>query len=342
MNATGAIKVNLITGFLGVGKTTAIRHLLARHPSNERWAVIVNEFGEVGVDGALLADNDITVQEVAGGCLCCVSAPAFTTGLNRVIRRQRPDRILIEPSGLGHPAQVLNTLSGPLYRDVLTVHATICLMDARHLNSPRHREHPNFQDQIHLADLLIANKSDLYTDADLRAFEQFTVGLRPAKRKVAIVEHGMLDPRWLDLACSEERHAVFPEAHAFLVEQANDIHTATEAVHDWLLIEGQGDGYQRAGWMIHQTVPWSVSALADYIADIRVERKKGLFFTDQGWYAVNQNDWSKIAPPKDRHSRLELIDAVTIDVDGIDHQLKSLAAVAESSDSPVIRQTEHN
>ena len=75
------IVVNLVTGFLGTGKTTTIRHLLHTHPDNERWAVLVNEFGEVGVDGALLDDTGVAVQEVAGGCLCCVAAPAFTTAI---------------------------------------------------------------------------------------------------------------------------------------------------------------------------------------------------------------------------------------------------------------------
>lgn len=144
--------------------------------------MLVNEFGEVGVDGALLAAQSVIVQEVAGGCLCCVAAPAFTTGLNRLIRQHRPDRILIEPSGLGHPAQVLDTLTGPLYGTVLEVRATLCLMDARHLASPRHREHPNFQDQIHLADVLIANKRDLYAAEDFNAFEQFAASLRPPKK----------------------------------------------------------------------------------------------------------------------------------------------------------------
>ena len=166
-----------------------MRHLLANHPADETWAVLVNEFGEVGVDGHLLAEQGVVVQEVAGGCLCCVAAPAFTTGLNRLIRQHRPDRILIEPSGLGHPAQVLETLSGPLYAGVLDVRATVCLMDARHLSSPRHREHPNFQDQIHLADVLVANKADLYAADDIAAFEDFADRTAArAKQRLALVE----------------------------------------------------------------------------------------------------------------------------------------------------------
>ncbi len=66
-------KTNLITGFLGSGKTTTIRHLLAHKPEHERWAVLVNEFGEIGIDGALLADSGAVLKEIPGGCMCCVN-----------------------------------------------------------------------------------------------------------------------------------------------------------------------------------------------------------------------------------------------------------------------------
>jgi len=319
------IPVNLITGFLGVGKTTAARSLLSGHPAAEKWAVLVNEFGEVGMDGALLQAPGVVVQEVAGGCLCCVAAPAFTTGLNRVIRQHRPDRILIEPSGLGHPAQVLDTLAGPLYRGVLEVRATVCLMDARHLSSPRHREHPNFQDQIHLADVLVANKADLCTARDLRVFEQFAIDLRPPKQKVARVERGMIDPDWLDLDCGEGRKAAFPEAHAFLVENPTDDPTGpTDENGDWLLIEGAGDGYKRAGWLIRQDRAWSASALESFLAGLNVERKKGLFLTGRGWLSINQSEWETAHAPDDGRSRLELIDRFPLAAARIDGQLRRL------------------
>jgi len=320
------IPVNLITGFLGAGKTTAVRHLLTTHPPTEKWAVLVNEFGEVGVDGSLLADQDVVVQEVAGGCLCCVAAPAFTTGLNRVIRRHRPDRILIEPSGLGHPAQVLDTLSGPLYAGSLELRATVCLMDARHLSSPRHREHQNFQDQIHLSDVLVANKADLYTAGDFQAFEDFAARLTPAKDKIACVEQGLIDTAWLDLGRSDRRQAAFPEAHTFLVESGAEQSPALgHDAGDWLLIEGGGDGYQRAGWIMRQETPWSAQMLESFIGRLTVERKKGLFLTDIGWLAVNQTDWSPIAAPEDARSRLELIDPKPLDTATIDSRLRQLA-----------------
>lgn len=315
------IPTNLITGFLGVGKTTAIRALLADHPADQHWAVLVNEFGEVGVDRALIDQPEITVQEVAGGCLCCVSAPAFTTALNRLIRQHRPDRILIEPSGLGHPARVLETLTGPLYAGVLDVRATVCLLDARHLRSTRHLAHETFADQIHLADVLVANKADCYSDADRAAFEDFITRVQPVKRRIGITEQARFDPDWLDLRRSDARQAAFPEAHAFLAE----IGTGTPPeTGDWLMTGGFDSDYHRAGWLIEAQRPWPIKPLREWLDTLPMERKKGLFLTDSGWLTLNQDDWASVSPPDDGRNRLELIDVAPIAASEIDAVLRRL------------------
>ncbi len=317
------IPVNLITGFLGVGKTTAVCHLLAQRPAAETWGVLVNEFGEIGVDGSLLAGRGAPVQEVAGGCLCCVAAPAFTTGLNRLIRQHRPDRILIEPSGLGHPARVLETLCGPLYATVLDVRATICLLDIRHLASPRHREHQTFQDQLQLADVLVANKIDLLEVEGQLSFEGFAAGLRPPKQRIAMVEHGMLDPAWLDLGRSAERRADVTEAHTFLLESGTPLENDRQpGDRDWLRIEGRGDGYHRIGWIIRQPAPCDASMLMAGVDGISAERKKGMFLTNEGWRRVNQDEWRPIDTPADHRSRLEVIDPSPLDVSTLDAGLR--------------------
>jgi G3E family GTPase len=322
------IAVNLVTGFLGVGKTTAIRHLLAQHPADQRWAVLVNEFGEVGVDGALLADSGVSVQEVAGGCLCCVAAPVFTTGLNRLIRQHRPDRILIEPSGLGHPAQVLETLTGPLYAGVLEVRATLCLLDPRHLASPRHLEHPNFQDQVHLADVLVANKIDCCTPEDLQRFETFALQRQPPKQRIGSVSQGRVDPAWVDLAPGGGNRARFPEAHAFLVETGTGGDDAHGAAHgEWQRIEGEADGYHRVGWFVRQARPWPRAALDRLLHATAAERRKGLCLTEQGWLTVNDADWSVATPPADGYTRVEIIDAAPIDGERIDQLLRDLDGI---------------
>ncbi|WP_304438858.1 GTP-binding protein, partial [Oleiphilus sp. HI0086] len=99
------VPTNIITGFLGVGKTSAILNLLKQKPDNERWAVLVNEFGEIGVDGSLFQgqssqEQGVFIKEVPGGCMCCASGLPMQIALNQLLSRAKPDRLLIEPTGL--------------------------------------------------------------------------------------------------------------------------------------------------------------------------------------------------------------------------------------------------
>lgn len=284
----GTVAVNLVTGFLGVGKTTAISHLLRQRPSHESWAVLVNEFGQMGVDGILLDDDQVRIAEVPGGCLCCVASQAFSVGLNRLLREHRPDRLLIEPSGLGHPTKVIDTLTGPYYAGILELHATLCLMDARHLDSPRHRAHQTFRDQIQLADVLVANKADQYPPGLLERFEVFAHGLTPAKAKVAQVTQGRVDPAWLDLPRLTQRMAQPGHPHDHIAATADQAcATATTSLPGWRLTEGRGDGFHSAGWLLPADTCFDGDALLDWLHDRNFERVKGVLPTRQGWQAIN-------------------------------------------------------
>ncbi|MBB1440198.1 GTP-binding protein, partial [Shewanella sp. SG41-4] len=152
---TKPINTNIITGFLGVGKTTLISQLLANKPKDEVWAVLVNEFGEIGIDGGLLnataagnenSDPDATpakptsivIKEVSGGCLCCVSGLPTQVAINQLIQQTKPDRLLIEPTGLGHPAEIVKLLTSEYYQNVITLQSSVCLVDARKVSDPRY------------------------------------------------------------------------------------------------------------------------------------------------------------------------------------------------------------
>ncbi len=98
------VPTNIITGFLGVGKTSAILNLMANKPENERWAVLVNEFGEIGVDGSLVQgqqseEQQVFIREVPGGCMCCAAGLPMQIALNQLLNEAKPDRLLIEPTG---------------------------------------------------------------------------------------------------------------------------------------------------------------------------------------------------------------------------------------------------
>ena len=316
------IAVNLITGFLGVGKTTLIRHLLKEHPKDETWAVLVNEFGEVGIDGALLDEDGVAIEEVAGGCLCCVSAPAFAVGLNKLIRQYRPQRILIEPSGLGHPAQILTTLRTPLYSSIIDIQATLCVVDARHLSSQRHREHQTFVDQIHLADIVIANKTDQYSAHDEDNLLEYMAGLKPAKQHIALATQGQIDIALLSLGATE-RQAQFPEAHAFLLSQEAKQEAPTTS--DWTAFEGFTNNYYRLGFRINREHVFDEQRLQEFLDNLSIERIKGVLKTQSGNWSINATESEKAIEVIDEteSSGLQLIDSQPLDRVLIEDALKA-------------------
>lgn len=167
------IPTHVIGGPLGAGKTSLIRHLLANKPANERWAVLINEFGQVGLDAALLttAADGIALGEVAGGCLCCVNGVPFQIGLGRLLRKARPDRLLIEPSGLGHPAQLMAQLRLAPWLGVLSVQPSVMVLDAAALAGGQPLP-ASQQDALTGAGLLVMNKSQQLDTASRQQLAQ--------------------------------------------------------------------------------------------------------------------------------------------------------------------------
>jgi G3E family GTPase len=128
--------INIIGGFLGAGKTTAIQGFLAALGSKERVAIIVNDFGEASIDAATLASAEAaTVKEIAGGCVCCTAPEGFSAAVGQLLDDVRPDRILIEPTGLARPADLVDTLARGPHRDRLTIGPTIVLIDPTGLSA---------------------------------------------------------------------------------------------------------------------------------------------------------------------------------------------------------------
>lgn len=209
------IPVNIITGFLGVGKTTAIKHILASKPTNERWAIIINEFGAVSIDHTAIDQQDgLVIKEVAGGCICCTANVPMQVILTSILRNQKPDRILIEPTGMGHPASILDLLQSKYLKDILEIRATICLVDPRRWADANVRSHETFQDQINLADVLVANKADLVGEELAEKFKLWATFLFPPKLLMETVLNGEINVDWLDIEPFAGRKAEFPQAHS--------------------------------------------------------------------------------------------------------------------------------
>jgi cobalamin biosynthesis protein CobW len=211
MTPAAKIPATVVTGFLGAGKTTLIRRLLTDN-GGRRIAVIVNEFGDVGVDGSLLADcadnacPSRDIIELANGCLCCTVADSFIPAMEGLLERANPpDHILIETSGLALPKPLIKAFDWPDIRARVTVDGVIVVVDGPAYAegrftpavSPR-PEHENpleevFDDQLACADLVLMTKVDLLDDgqADILA-GRLQDRLRPGV-KVVETRHGTID-----------------------------------------------------------------------------------------------------------------------------------------------------
>ncbi|MCU1787548.1 GTP-binding protein [Pectobacterium polaris] len=285
-------KVNLITGFLGSGKTTTIRHLLSQKPEDEVWAVLVNEFGEVGIDGALLADSGAVLKEIPGGCMCCVNGLPMQVGLNMLLQQKKPHRLLIEPTGLGHPKQILSLLTSDIYQPWLTLQATLCLLDARQLSDARYTENENFRDQLAAADMIIANKRDTYTADDLAALQQWQQ-TNGDGRQIIEASQGNVDQQLLDqprLPSSQERMRELPDgAHHHAHKPKNNLAALQlPSGQSWRRSLNQGQGYHACGWIFAPETAFDTAALLDWVRLSPVNRVKGVMRIKEGTLVVNR------------------------------------------------------
>jgi G3E family GTPase len=199
MNSPGLTRAHVITGSFGSGKTTAIRWLMANKPEHELWMVILNEFTDAGLDALSVAESArgrYDVRLVAGGCLCCVGEMEFGKQLRDILRNFKPARLLIEPSGAGHAADIVDTLGQYESQQALTLDSVICLVDSLDAGRILHaREAGDTRathewSQIQSADALLLSKPDLAGEAERRAFEEIARAQYPNKRFLGSCSRG--------------------------------------------------------------------------------------------------------------------------------------------------------
>ncbi|WP_134680503.1 cobalamin biosynthesis protein CobW [Paracoccus ravus] len=236
------LPVTVITGFLGSGKTTLISHLM-RNPGGKRLAVIVNEFGEVGVDGEILKSCAIpecpaeNIVELANGCICCTVADDFIPTIERLMALEpRPDHILVETSGLALPKPLLRAFDWPAIRSRITVDGVIALADAEAVAAGRFApdvsavdrqrladegiDHDTplsevFEDQIACADIVLLTKPDLAGPEGVAKARAAILAEAPRALPIVEVAEGAVDPRViLGLgAAAEDNLAARPSHH---------------------------------------------------------------------------------------------------------------------------------
>ena len=320
-----AIPTNIITGFLGVGKTSAILHLLKSKPKDERWAVLVNEFGEIGVDGCFIegqhsTEEGIFIREVPGGCMCCAAGLPMQTALNQLLSKAKPDRLLIEPTGLGHPKEVLQLLSTQYYQDILSLHKTLTLVDARNVSDRRYTQHDTFNQQIAIADTVIGNKQDLYQDGDKANLVAYVAQQGQAHTDVIFTQHGEIPFSALQGLTSESPiPSLLPHHHE--PHSKSPLSEAAIPECGFLKATNDGEGYRSVGWRFSPHSIFHRGKLLVFLTGLQVERMKAVFITDSGLFAYNLADdtLTEIGLDECLESRIEMI-SESLD-DSLEHQL---------------------
>lgn len=186
---------HVVTGSFGAGKTTAIRRLMAHKPPEEFWVVMLNEFTDAGIDALSVAESargSYDVRLVAGGCLCCVGELEFGKQLRDILKTLRPARLLIEPSGAGHAADIVDELASYEAQGALALDSVICLVDALDAARILDRRESNEWSQIQSADVLLLSKADLAGEFERQAFADIVAAQYPTKRFIGDCIHGAL------------------------------------------------------------------------------------------------------------------------------------------------------
>lgn len=309
-------KTNLITGFLGSGKTTSILHLLAHKPADEKWAVLVNEFGEVGIDGALLADSGALLKEIPGGCMCCVNGLPMQVGLNTLLRQGKPDRLLIEPTGLGHPKQILDILTAPVYEPWIDLRATLCVLDARQLLDDKVLNNQNFRDQLAAADIVIANKADRETPESRQALEHWWAN-NGGDRELHHATQGAISPSLLDAARKNMTQLPESAEHSHSHASTKGLAALSLPEHQrWRRSTNSGQGYHACGWIFDADTRFDTIGLLEWARLTPVTRVKGVMRIPEGLVRINRQgldlhiETQNVAPPD---SRIELINDADVD-----------------------------
>ena len=289
------VPTNIITGFLGVGKTTVIQKLLSQKPPEERWAVLVNEFGEVGIDSNLFSGAEgqksgVTISQVPGGCMCCTNGLPMQMALNLLLKESKPHRLLIEPTGLGHPKEVLAILSGEYYREVLNLQATLSLVDARKINDARYTSNETFNQQIEIAEVVIANKADLYQSNEFSLLVEYLdtkFGLDD--KQTYQVQHGAVELEWLARAASEKNQNAY--RHAAPANNSSALPPALDTPREgFVSADNAGEGFFSRGWIFNPGWQFDPLKLLSLFQGTDVERLKGVFITSEGFIGFNKVD----------------------------------------------------
>ena len=303
------VKTQILSGFLGAGKTTLLQKLLQQKPEHEVWAVLMNEFGQIGVDQQLLPQSDgYEVKELLGGCLCCAGQLPMQIALSRLIQEKKPDRLFIEPTGLGHPAQLLEQLTEPHWQNQIDMRALVTVVDGSRLHESEWIAQDLYQDQLKAAQIIVISHQDVMSDADQKVLQDLKQ------------EHFTHIEKWILSTQGEITLDQIDHQHVGIQRKIQPLlqiqkqYSAEKPLPEirtlpYHYIESS-QGYTVAGWKFSKKWLFDFYDLLDVLCEQKDWlRIKGIFHTNQGWmsFNFNPNDLNYKSTEESLDNRVEVI-----------------------------------
>lgn len=300
-----AIPVHIVGGFLGTGKTTAIRaQLEARR--HERVGIIVNDFGDAGLDEAALAEGEpYRIANVPGGCICCSAPEHFAEALAAVLDTA-PDRLFVEPTGLARPQDLVDAMRLGPARHRIDLRPVLVLVNPAEIDADTLAALPLLEEQARAADIVVANRIDLATPEEIERFHAWVRGFWPEPLAVHATSFGRLPDEVLDWPAGEG-----PRAAQSAVARADPVPGAARSAATL-----STEGFRRRSWCWPPEVVFSQERLVAALARLATGRSgaelvrfKGIFRTQAGVHRLEVAGGRVDDRPSEhrRDSRLDVI-----------------------------------
>lgn len=310
------IQVNLILGSLGAGKTTLLRHFLSQKPADENWMLLINEFGSLGIDGAILESSGQTeVELVPGGCICCTAQGELRETLTQISQRTDLHRLLIEPTGLGEPDVLVDLFVSLDLKQHFEVNSLFSVFDLTQIELEELKRLSIMKSLLNMADVLIFNKTDLVSQHKINEIKTFCEALYPPKEQVHFTQQAAISINLLNHPHFQPM-LFFPQTDSTPTTAHCAVSLSMPTTEQPFLLErktNQGHQTLTFGWLFSPEAVFDWPKLQSLFNDLAqqptVKRAKGVFCVGKPWMlfqmAAQQTSREFIAYRKD--SRIELL-----------------------------------
>lgn len=282
-------KIDIISGFLGAGKTTLIKKLLDEALQNEKVVVIENEFGQIGIDGKFLKGHHVAVKEINSGCICCTLQGDFSNAIKEILKKHQPERIIIEPSGIGKLSDIIRLCLQPQFQHFMALNMLIVVVDAVKFELFLKNFGEFFKDQLEQARTIILSRSQDLSADRLESVSRQLQAINPAAN--------VMTTRWEQasaksmISLAEGNHTVRRELEQTQAECKNHAHGCTHQRedHDCHCQRHSADEVFTA-WGAETSRGYTVREISEILSQLSDE-KYGLVVRSKGILPSRDKEW---------------------------------------------------